>query len=439
MLSLMAAVLTCAGIYELLPDSPERMRGRVNIAIVPFGAAQKSGDDAQPTADAISESAFRSIVEHLQPQSSLLGIEVRSPDEVDSLEIGEREATDLEREIGADVVVFAQITETDVLTKLEPSVHLARSILPGAEELAGFHRFGGPIVTRAPASNAVTGGRLADSVARRARALARLVLGLSYYQERSYRRAYKALLAASRDRTWSSKRPEIVHLALANAAIKQDRYALSARHARDALTLRPTLRARFVLAEAEFLGDRRRCEPRHIDKAAVRRAIKRYRAIARSTAGVADETHAVLHAKAQFGTGRALYCLGRALGEDVHSDARRAYDRVVASHEAGVPGIAEQAAEAHAGLALLLLEKNESARLARLARQEYEAAIKLSGADEAPRERRSRQAVFRSNLARVLVRLGNLRQARRELRLAADLELDSARRQVYLTELRELH
>jgi tetratricopeptide (TPR) repeat protein len=439
------ALATAITIYQFArPEKPPpiaRMDGHVNIAVAPFDVSTAADDDLRLAARAIGKGVYEKIASRVRLSAPRLGLEVRGPSQVGHLDYPARDAPQLSQKIGADIVIYGRLSQTPVLATLAPRLYISRRVLPGAEELAGFYSFGRQLVAQAPASNAITLDHLEEGLTARTSALAKLILGLAYFQAHDYSRAYRPLLSAARDRGWSGPRPEIVELALANAAIKQGKYQLAASNAARALAIQPTLRARFAWTEAVFLRDKGACEQRRINAGAVRRALVRYLAIARTALRQRSGIALILRAKAQFGAGRAYFCLSQALSARHWTDARKQYDRVIRAYQEGVAGITEQAAEAYAGLGTLAVpavgEPHTEASL-RTAVRQYREAIALTGGATAPSESHSRQAVFRSNLAEIYVQLRDLASAKDQLQRAVDKETDRATRESYEQRLVEL-
>ena len=436
-------VLTLVAAYQLIvPDTPIRpkpMTGRTNIAVAPFSVAADAGDDVGQAAGVIAQSVYAGIVDQAEKSGAEAGLQIRGPGEIGSAGSDSRR---LAEEIHASVVVSGRLAETPTLTTLTPSLYVPARVLPGATELAGLHSFGDPVVARGLASNPVVAGELARRVEARTRALVAFALGLSYFEAGRYSRAYARLAAAASDSAWSGHRPEILELALANAAIKQDRYGLASRHAARAQAIHPTSRAEFVAVESAFLRDKGRCEQGRINVGAVRRALDGYQRIELATQSARGGVEAILRTKAQFGTGRALFCLSQALVADRMTEARARFAQVVAAHADGVDGITEQAAEAEAALGLLAIpaEGDENAQAAlQIAARHYRRAIALTGGDAVPPEPKSRQAVFRANLSTVYEQMGDRARARTELTRAVELEHDPLRRASYQRQLDELN
>jgi tetratricopeptide (TPR) repeat protein len=323
-------------------SSPSKMTGVFNVAVAPFGVAGGGGDArAKDVAASIAQAAYEGI-----RRNAAAGTQVRSPTEVGPP--GSLDA--LARTINADVVVYGDLRDGPLRSRITPKLYVAPRLLPGAEELVGGLALGAPIISTGSAlANPETRRDLAKRVGRRTAALSEFVAGVGSFARNQFERSRRQFQRA-RASLAPAEGQALVYLFMGSAAARLGRYQAATEHYEQALIASPGYsRARLGLAEVLFQRGKRDCTARTVRLGLLRRARAQYIA-ARSSPdrpGLAD-----IPVKVSLGLGRIDVCLAQS-GDGARWAAAREHLRaVVAEFDRGNARMREPAAQAYAALAI---------------------------------------------------------------------------------------
>lgn len=426
-------------LHDTRPQAPAPISGDVRFAIAAFTGADADADAAagRTVARVVTKrlrARLRSAAAEIDTGVALAAAPAPTPPWNVSLPT-------LAAGLGADLLLGGMITESAVSVAVAPTLYLAPRLLPGAEELSGTFAYGPPLVVRGTLDNPLTLAQLEDRLAARLARSTDLVLGLARFQRHQFAAAYRSFERVERARVWDARGPALIQLLLGNAAIKQRQLGVAASHYAAALQREPgLLRARFASAEVDFLRRHGRCEQAEIDAHAVERALANYRTVAAAAAAEPGAGAQLLAAKSSYGAAQALFCLSRARVTDGWVEAASRLDAIIAHRGSPRDEAAVTRARAYALRAAITLGRRTPPRDAQLvtARDDYRRAIAATGGDSGGPEHDSLQAIFRGQLADVLLQLGDQRAALEQLRQAVALELDPRTRAAYQALARRL-
>ena len=400
-------------------QGPARMTGDFNVAVTEFDERDAEGDPVRTAAGTdLSVRLGEALTEDLADVESAQ-IEVRSPDEAGRLPgatADERavEAGRLAERIDADVVIYGWLDPTR--TTLQPEFFVREENLADAEELGGSFRLGSAIQQSVPIdSEAAAGIQVREALVSRARALAGLVLGLSYFRVGDFDEADRHFDVALAAEGWHpSDGKEILYLFRGSSAGARGQLDEARAWYQRAVELNPGFaRGRLGLAEVRLQESKGTCERDWIhperpqfDAAGLRDAVALYRD---ALAAPDQPASANVPAKAHLGIARTYLCMSQAGIEDRWADAANEAGLVIADFEAGNQALAAKAAEAHGVRAFAALpaagDPDREGRL-RSAEAEWRAAIAIPARPE-------RLAAFHAGLADVLRQQGRIDDARR--------------------------
>lgn len=205
---------------SLLPSGPAVMNGLFNVAVANFGEVDASGN-VQASAD--GRELSRWIFEGLRLEFDNLPLQIRQEFQPlvwhDSLGRGEKRtaigvisgataeertqaAAELAERIGADVVIYGNLTESDDAASFVPEFYVA-PVAREASELVGQHRLGDQVPVQLPLDNRDAGRSINRELIARARALSRFTIGLMYDLSGEPARALDVFRQAEQEIDWS--------------------------------------------------------------------------------------------------------------------------------------------------------------------------------------------------------------------------------------------
>jgi tetratricopeptide (TPR) repeat protein len=388
------------------------MSGDLNIAVAGFSTSGSTSDTVDPV---VGDGLAQSVFERLPPQLTALetaGFEIqyRAPRDIGQARSGAtqeraRQLEALARKANADVIISANLNSAPGRTTVIPTLFLRQKKLQGAEELGGYHQLDPVIIDGDPDSNLVMRKKLRDDLISRTGGIARLIVGLGFYNERQYSRAATEIQAAERDWADTIGR-KIVHLFLGNIEGKRGNYSAAERNYRLALRTDPTYgRARLGLAALAFQKARGNCERDNASSRGLETTLALYQEVLRnerSSPGADPD----LPIKVAFGLGHTDLCLSQAGVADKWTQAQEQLQLVVDEYNRGNQRIQELAAEAYAdlGLSYLPAESMPNVQSYQRAAGAYERAVQISFDPH-------RQAIFLSVLAHIYTHLQDLPRA----------------------------
>ncbi len=373
--ALVVVALVLALGYMLRPgtgdDGP--LDGDFALAVADFAV---TGADGAAAAVGLADEAHRDVLEvvhEFEERGELTRLVVGSPDQIGVVEGGTIEeraaaAEALAAEKNADVVLYGTLAATDGAATFTAEFYLSDRNLRNAEELAGFYPlFELDFATDSPIS--IQRG-VTDALDLRAKALAHLVIGLSYYATFGYEQAeghFEAALTA-----WESgPRPDvlntdgkhvILHL-LGNVAGLQssqlsrpDLLGQARAFYQRAIDREPDYaRSRFGLAEVQFLeagGSACQTSTGDPDIGLLTSSVEAFTAVLDLKA----PPKSFLHLRTRLEIGRVYLCLSLA-GTDHLEKAMDQLVRVAGAFEGGEQRVRELSAEANQAIARIEIER----------------------------------------------------------------------------------
>jgi tetratricopeptide (TPR) repeat protein len=341
------------------------MTGDVNVAVAEFGSLGADGRvSVTQESSALASSVFEVLDRELDALETAPGtdeptdFEVRAPEDTGAVDGDKNEdraaqAAKLAEDIGADIVVYAILNESNSVASATPEFFLTgHHLVVNAPELIGQYQLGTPVEQAGRFSADINARRAVRSVLlHRADGLVHLILGLSYYGARDYGTSISIFNEIETLRLIGvDDGAEILHLFIGNAAGRAGDLDLAESAYRRALEVDPEYaRAQVGLAETVFQRSHNDCVPGNADANGVRRSLDMY-------LGALDADHQPVRShveeKVALGAGRAYLCLSMAGIDDHWASAREQLSQVVDAFEAG-DDISELAAEAWSSLGLL--------------------------------------------------------------------------------------
>jgi hypothetical protein len=267
LVTVLGVVASGIGVYTFVEQRiaasqpPPPMSGDLNIAVAGFSRSGNTRDTLDPV---VGDGLAQSVFEHLPPQFTALetaGFEIqyRAPRDIGQAKSGPtqeraRQLEALARKANADVIISADLNSARGRTTVIPTLFLRQKKLQGAEELGGYHQLDPVIINGDPDSNLVMRKKLRDDLISRTGGIARLIVGLGFYDERQYSQAATEIQAAERDWADAIGR-KIVHLFLGNIEGKRGNYSAAERNYRLASPYRSYLRASPAWASRPCLSE----------------------------------------------------------------------------------------------------------------------------------------------------------------------------------------
>jgi tetratricopeptide (TPR) repeat protein len=413
-------------------SGPSAMTGDFNIAVASFGSLNSSGKPV-PSSDARSLS--QSMSDRLSTELAALStegfdVQVRGPAETGTLSgstaAARAEAAQrLARTIGADLVVYGVLASDG--TTLQPEFYLADGKLSGAEELSGQYEMGTPVVSDIDiAVNPAARKEMRDQLLSRTSAMARFVIGVSYFLIGDYTSAGDHFTLVAERGGWDDRdSKEILYLFQGTTAAHLNDLNGAESWYEQALEVNPEYaRALVGLADIQFQRSKGQCAPGQVDAEGLAQARSQFE----DALSAADQPAVSdIPIKVHFGVGRVYLCVSEALVEDDWSKAEAEFRQVVTAFDSGQTRVRDLAAEAHAYLALVylpLVDDPNPRPSYRRAVGEYLKAIELS-------QHSDRKAFFWDQLGFVYQQLGDCAAAQDSYATAISLERDPQRRAQY--------
>jgi tetratricopeptide (TPR) repeat protein len=400
------------------------MTGELNVAVAPFETDGKTTEEGVALARAVA-SVLNSELPRLDHS---FHVEVRGPRTVGPIDGSDREsqahsAKQLAHAIGADIVVYGELVEGPESTRLEPAFYLNAKKLPWAEGLAPRFAYGAPIRRRYPlAVSSVARAQIRTALIRRTNVYAQAFIGVGYYLAHRNGEAVPHLRAALAQAPTPSV-AALMRLLLGNIADRRGQPARAARYyslaASDSAT---RLRARLGQADVRYQTGHGQCQAGEVVWSQLSSARQGFAAVLRSLGGIdVAREGSTLAAKAAFGEGQVDLCLASAGRARYWSAVGEEFGATIAAYHATYrrrrpehPELRDDAAEAHAGLALedLALERRPASYEDAL--REYRAAARGTSLEQ-------RRAYFDGASAFADVHLDRYGAAIREVRRGAEI------------------
>lgn len=205
---------------SLLPSGPAVMNGLFNVAVADFGEVDASGQ-VRPSAD--GRELSRWIFEGLLLEFDNLPLQLRQEFQPlvwhDSMGRDEKSATigviagatreertqaaaELANRIGADVVIYGNLTAEGDMAGFVPEFYVA-PVAREASELVGQHRLGDRVPVQLPLDDREVGRSVNRELIARARALSRFTIGLMYDLSGESADALEVFRQAEQEIDWS--------------------------------------------------------------------------------------------------------------------------------------------------------------------------------------------------------------------------------------------
>jgi tetratricopeptide (TPR) repeat protein len=386
--------VTLAGLYQFYspiftgPPARAQLSGDLNVGVAEFAAAAGTSDSY---VRALSDSLYRAVKDQVRSlaQGRLpLDLQVAGSDKVgaiggdtdaDRVETAERVA----REMNAHLLLFGVARTSADGVELRPQFVFAQQVSAHPEDRqemfamvglppspSGTHSLGVIRESGSMAAGVTARARARERAAKRVRAFAAFIVGLSHYTKAIQDQARgaggaAALRAAARwfrvaERTgWDPRAGHVLQLFLGNTALLNNDFENAQHRYRAALRYEPGYRrAELGLAEAMFHSVSSGCSPSGKTAQALGAPIRRYSA-ALSHASAAPS---LLRSKAQFGLGRAALCLSLAAPTDRWSVAARHFRAIIGDYRGGFRAIRPQASGAFGGLGLIVILRGDTSR-----------------------------------------------------------------------------
>jgi tetratricopeptide (TPR) repeat protein len=396
---------------------PAKMTGDFNVAVAQFQVVgQGEGlDDAEDLAQSIANAIDREMQGLASEMEQT--IEVRPPRETGAIKGGTEEeraeaADALAEQINADVVVYGVVEVNGIAATVKPEFYVRSDDFAAAAEVTGQYRMGSPTSVD-KVDNMARKREIGDILAERSRALTFIIYGMADFVIGQYEAAEANFEQALRVKAWDN--PDVVHVLLGNAALKQRNWTKAEAYYWQALEVNPNYARAYAGLGGVFYhqaaGDVQSNTYDTVDTELLDQAIEKYQQA--TDPGLDHSPLADTPAKADFGLGRAylLKALVHAEREDNRVSehnfalAIQAFEDVIQAYgEGDNPRIQELTAHAHAHLGLVFRLTNQLEQ----AIPEYEKALELMPALERTEEER---APYEAALGDINVRLGQLSQA----------------------------
>jgi tetratricopeptide (TPR) repeat protein len=382
------------------------MGGDLNIAVADFGVLRTNNQvSSQATAHALARSVFDYLGPQLEPlRRDNLQVQTRLTPGVSQAQRSEG-LSRLASEMRADLIVSAALTFNADETTIIPELYLNPNKLEDALELAGYQTLTPVTVDGDPDSNPVIRQDLRNSLIERARGIARFIVGLGYYEDKSSQdhltKAAASFTLALHDWTDASGR-KLLYVFLGNASGKRGQLSLAQQYYAQALKIDPTYdRAQLGLAEVLFQRAQGSCGARTANITGLRAALAAYQELAKRDKSAVEG----LSSKVALGIGRTYLCLSQAKVIDGWAQARAQFQIVVNNYSRRRSTVLrELAAEGYAGIAITSIPLEGSGKGYRDAAADYTLAIESSRDPE-------RRGFFLSALAEIYIKLNDPKQA----------------------------
>lgn len=429
-----AGLLMIRGNSDGLPSA--RMVGDLRVAVTAFDEVDDAGKrhPSASTTDAATLVADQ-MVRSLQPVQQSLAVQVWGPSKIGRAPSGHGDqagwADQVVRRSNANIVVRGVLRAAGAdRVVFTPEFFIDRSLVPGAEELAGYYQFGAPVTAPAGlADNPVFQREVRTVLAARAGALAWFVLGVGHYALGHFDDATADLQKAADSPGWQdSDGKEILYLFLGNTASKTGRYGAAIEWFDQAIRINPLFgRAHTGYAEARFLLSRGHCTTDTVKVDDLRQSIGVYQ---QAAGEVAPPYERLLKSKIDLGLGRVYACLSQA-AVSADWDAARHHFHLAIEEGTGDPAGRTVQSEAWAGLGLVELPPRGVADPAAYQRavDAYRNAVALADGS-------TRSAQLLTLLGHVQYTSGDRTGAQKSFEQAA--KLDPTNRARYLAELANL-
>lgn len=431
-LAIVAVLAGSLGAVTSGSRSGSAMTGGFNVEVADFPAFDGQGRPVEsPEGRVLADAVHRELGTTLAVLNTEgLDVQIRGPadDVVIEGRTPEQRAKSAEsraKKTRADLIVYGTL-RLDGDADLQPEFFLSQRTLVGSEELAGQHDMGEALRTTGDFTrNPVAAMLLRQQVVERAAAFTQFVIGLGYYAVDRPPEALERFRLAADAPSWDEDAgKEVVHLFLANVALKQRDLAGAIEGYERALASNPEYgRALLGVGEARFQIGRGDCEAGRVDVPALETSLESF---ARAAAARIQPPISLVPVRAAFGRARVHTCLTQALVADQTREAEREFRTVIdAGNRQSNDAIRELTAEAHAGLGYLALPHEgdpEPQKEYRTALGEYQRALDLTRKDE-------RKAFFHSMKGFLYGRLGELEKAEAAYDEAIRLEPDASERQ----------
>jgi hypothetical protein len=357
------------------------MSGDLNVAVAAFTTNGSTTDEGVALARDVTQ-VLSSELPRLDPS---LQVEVRGPGAVGAVNgsSGESRAQDAKRlaqAIGADIVVYGDLSASPQYTRLKPAFYFNAAKLPSAGNLGGGYSYGRPItLPYALAVSPPARAQIRTALIHRTEAYAQAFIGVGYYLLHELPRAelhlHHALIQAP-----TPDVAALLHLLLGNIADQKGQVGIAA-HDYSLATHDATIkrRAQLGLADVRYQLGHKHCRPREPSLSLLGSARRGFSKVLRGLGGLtAAETGSPLAAKAAFGEGQVDLCLSAAGHEQRWPATRKEFTATLAAYRPDLPELRDDAAEAHAGLGLYYLSVEQAPVTYETAQREYSVAAELT-------------------------------------------------------------
>jgi tetratricopeptide (TPR) repeat protein len=390
--AILGAVASAISVYVFaegrgaVPVHPSPMTGDLNIAVADFAVSHaRDQTSARATAHALAQSVYDYLDPHLwELRRGNLDIQTRSASAVavhgDSATQRSEDLGRAASQLRADLIVSATLKFNGGETTVVPELYLGTNKLEDALELAGYHALTPLTIEGDPDSNPVIRQDLRSSLIERSRGIARFIVGLGYYEDKSRQdhliKAEVNFSLALHDWT-DANGQKLLYVFLGNVAGKRGQLAAAQQYYTRALRIEPAYdRAQLGRAEVLFQRAQGSCRAASANIASLWSALDAYRKLLATSGNTTVEG---LSSKAALGAGRSYLCLSEAGAADRWAQARAQFHIVIESYARKHGSVLrELAAEGYAGLALTDIALEGPDKGYREAASHYRLAIEYS-------------------------------------------------------------
>ena len=391
-----AGVATVVGLladlagFGIFSFAGKRMSGDFRIAIAAFSV---DGVGSPTLGNELAQGLYLRMEQAFDALDPEFSVTIWGPDQVGRVkgrtaDARAHSAARLADRIGADITVYGMVDTTDVVWLLAPQFYVSAESFYEFAEITGQHDMGTPL--RISGQSGIAARiETSQELSARTQALANITLGLAHYSVQDFQAALDSLHSASQIEEWEEDEgKQVLYLLMGNVAAKSGELEYAEEYYQKSLALDPDYARAYVgLAGVHYLSAlesfKRTLNPADVDAQALFEAIDFYR---QGLEAAKQPPLSDISSKVHLGLGQCYFSLA-------YSERLGSFDAAVAEFSAVIqeysdganPRIREQAAEAHARLALI---HRLSGRTEQAANEYREAASILKGYDPA------REALF---------------------------------------------
>jgi tetratricopeptide (TPR) repeat protein len=363
----------------LRPDrQPQQMQGTFNIAVAAFDLLADGRSQSSEQGQRMATWLTNELKNQQPSYPAGTQVEIWGPDQTGRVSGNSREqrvqaAQALAEKIGANIVIYGYLEEDNETVRIHPEFYVSLATFDLAQEIAGPHQMGSPIV--APATifaNPILSAAVNRELNGRTVALSHFTIGLIYFALDDFQSAFDAFAEARETPGWEDDPgKEVIYLFLGNAALNLNQWSEAHFWFDEALAVNPGYARAFVGRAFTYFQEAIALLPEQpVDVPLLERSVAAFRA---ALAAPDQPPQADVAAKSHFGLGRAYLVLSWQGDADLWQEAERELRFVTDEHQAGNVRLQELSAQAYGQLGLLYYINRRDGE----AIQAYEQAIEL--------------------------------------------------------------